>query len=177
MSATLIVDGWPSETEWHSTGGALGVYPAAEGTVRIDGPLPMTSDAIQGITVDDPWGTKQHAFRPLRAGDRVRLLSCGRSCNGGCKPFATATVANIVTSSMYRRGGTVTCRCGRIKVGSTVTENRDWNPDCAEHGVKSEWYQSPERTAKRQAESDRLRDLYRRAREARATITDVEEPS
>lgn len=32
------------------------------------------------------------------------------------------------------------CVCGRIRVGMKVTENRNWNPDCPEHGIGSEWY-------------------------------------
>jgi hypothetical protein len=59
------------------------------------------------------------------------------------------------------------CRCGRIKIGSEVTEHRNWNPDCTEHGVTSNWYRSPEQVAKRQGQDDRLRDLQRQAREAR----------
>lgn len=64
-------------------------------------------------------------------------------------------------------GDVVTCRCGRIKVGSRVTENRNWNPDCEEHGTESEWWRSPEQVAQRDADRERLFDLYRRAREAR----------
>lgn len=43
----------------------------------------------------------------------------------------------------------------------------NWNPDCEEHGLRSEWYSSPAQVAKREADSERLRDLQRRAREAR----------
>jgi len=59
------------------------------------------------------------------------------------------------------------CTCGRLKVGMTVTEHRNWNPDCPEHGVKSQWYRSPEQKAKRDAQDERLRDLQRQANEAR----------
>jgi len=60
------------------------------------------------------------------------------------------------------------CRCGRIKIGMEVTESRNWNPDCPMHGLESEWYRSDEQSAKRQEQNDRLRDLQRQAREARA---------
>lgn len=66
-----------------------------------------------------------------------------------------------------RNPDTDNCRCGRLKVGFTVTESRNWNPDCPQHGTKSTWYRSPEQVAKRQAQDERLRDLQRQAREAR----------
>lgn len=37
-----------------------------------------------------------------------------------------------------------TCICGRIAVGMTVTDSRNWNPSCPEHGLKSPWYNSEE---------------------------------
>jgi hypothetical protein len=61
-----------------------------------------------------------------------------------------------------------TCRCGELMLDGRPTGSRNWNPDCPEHGTASEWYRSPEQVAKREADSARLRDLYRRAREARA---------
>lgn len=45
------------------------------------------------------------------------------------------------------------CTCGRIAVGMTVTETRNWNPE--------------EQQAVRAARRERLTDLWRRAREAR----------
>lgn len=59
------------------------------------------------------------------------------------------------------------CRCGRIKVGLETTESRNWNPDCPVHGVGSAWWASPEQQQARAALSQRLRDLQRRAAEAR----------
>lgn len=59
------------------------------------------------------------------------------------------------------------CTCGRIHVGSTTTELRNWNPACAEHGVESEWYADPVQVAKRAEDRQRLIDLQRRATEAR----------
>lgn len=59
------------------------------------------------------------------------------------------------------------CRCARIKVGMTVTDSRNWNPDCPAHGIKSEWYRSDEQVAKRERDRAHLRDLQQRARDAR----------
>lgn len=61
----------------------------------------------------------------------------------------------------------MSCSCARIKVGMTVTESRNWNPDCPVHGTESDWYRSPEQVAKRREDSRRLRNLQRRARDAR----------
>lgn len=63
---------------------------------------------------------------------------------------------------------TADCRCARLKVGGRPTESREWNPDCAEHGVMSAWWNDPDHVAAREAESIRLRDLQLRAAEARA---------
>jgi hypothetical protein len=59
------------------------------------------------------------------------------------------------------------CGCGRIAVGMTVTEVREWNPECAEHGTASAWWNSPEQRAARAARRQRTADLQRRARAAR----------
>lgn len=71
------------------------------------------------------------------------------------------------------------CRCGVIKVGGKPTHNRDWTPDCPEHGTASTWYQSPEQIKKRATDNEQLRDLQRRAREARnaARRENVETPN
>jgi len=61
----------------------------------------------------------------------------------------------------------VTCTCGRIAIGMQVTEQRNWNPDCEEHGVDSDWYNSETQRVKRAAARERTIDLQRRAREAR----------
>jgi hypothetical protein len=60
-----------------------------------------------------------------------------------------------------------TCKCGRIHIGSTATEHRNWNPDCPEHGVNSEWWRSPEQVEKRRVQSERLRDRQIQANRAR----------
>lgn len=59
------------------------------------------------------------------------------------------------------------CTCRRIKVGSEVTEHRNWNHLCSEHGLESEWWKSAEQRAKREEQNQRLRDLQAQAREAR----------
>jgi len=59
------------------------------------------------------------------------------------------------------------CRCGRIAVGMTVTNNRNWNGDCPEHGLTSAWWNSPAQVARRQKQNAELRDLYQQARQAR----------
>jgi hypothetical protein len=52
-----------------------------------------------------------------------------------------------------------TCSCALLKVNGAPTTTRNWNSDCPEHGVKSEWYGSAEQTTKRAEDSVRLRDL------------------
>lgn len=59
------------------------------------------------------------------------------------------------------------CTCRRLKVGLTVTDARDWDCECPLHGTGSQWWNDPERVAKREADRLRLIDLQRRAREAR----------
>lgn len=59
------------------------------------------------------------------------------------------------------------CSCGRIAIGLTVTENRNWNPDCVEHGLRSAWYRSDEQVQRRAQQDAKLREMYRAAREAR----------
>jgi hypothetical protein len=44
----------------------------------------------------------------------------------------------------------VTCTCGRIRIGLRVTEHRNWNPDCPEHGTETDFWKSRE-----QIEDDR----------------------
>ena len=62
----------------------------------------------------------------------------------------------------------ISCTCPHLHLGMEVLEQRNWNPDCDEHGLKSVWYRSPEQVAKREADNQELRDLQRRAREMRA---------
>jgi hypothetical protein len=59
------------------------------------------------------------------------------------------------------------CTCGRLAVGLEVTENRNWEPTCPEHGIESVWWNSDEEVAARAARNARLKELYVLAREAR----------
>lgn len=59
------------------------------------------------------------------------------------------------------------CSCSRIMVGRWDSGSRNWDPYCPEHGLRSEWWNSDEQTAKRAENNARLRDLQLRAREAR----------
>lgn len=63
---------------------------------------------------------------------------------------------------------TENCECGHIKIGTEDFGARNWSPDCPEHGLKSNWWNSKEQQTKREEQNDRLRDLQRQAREARA---------
>ncbi len=56
------------------------------------------------------------------------------------------------------------CTCARLSVGDGC---RNWNPDCPQHGVRTEWWQSSEQTEKRQKQNKRLRELQRLARLAK----------
>ena len=51
------------------------------------------------------------------------------------------------------------CTCSRIRIGMEVTEHRNWNPECVEHGVDSIWWHSPEQVAKREAQNARAARL------------------
>ncbi|MFB7738240.1 hypothetical protein ACFC08_28405 [Streptomyces sp. NPDC056112] len=55
----------------------------------------------------------------------------------------------------------------------TVTDARNWNPDCTEHGTASAWWNSEEQQAARAARREHLIDLWRRAREARRAAKGV----
>lgn len=62
------------------------------------------------------------------------------------------------------------CTCGWLKVGTYVTDTRTWASSCPEHGLKSAWYKSPEQVQKRKEQEEWLRDLQRRAAEARSKV-------
>jgi hypothetical protein len=64
----------------------------------------------------------------------------------------------------------MSCTCGRITIGSEVTDLKNLDLDCPEHGVTSPWYNSPEQAEKRAAQDARLRDLQTQAREARMRV-------
>lgn len=61
----------------------------------------------------------------------------------------------------------MTCTCGQIHVGMTVTDQRNWNPDCDEHGTMSEWWQSKETQDQIAERAERSRVAQARARAAR----------
>jgi hypothetical protein len=67
------------------------------------------------------------------------------------------------------------CDCGRIKIGSEVTEARNWSPDCPEHGTDSAWYQSETQVVSRQLQSTRLRVIQTIARLRRKGRLDLAE--
>lgn len=61
----------------------------------------------------------------------------------------------------------MSCECGRIALGLEVTEARNWNPECPEHGVASEWWNCEEQVQDRIRRRVELAKLQARAREAR----------
>jgi len=67
------------------------------------------------------------------------------------------------------------CTCGRIKLGSEVTEARNWNPDCPEHGTDSAWYRSDAQVVQRQLQRTRLRVIQTIARLRRQGRLDLAE--
>jgi hypothetical protein len=137
------------------------------------------------------WGL--FCFNALSAAQQERLvvhgnLPFGYRPEGRCPRGAEVEVTTVddatpgprfycrLCAILYLTEGLVAppeCTCGRIKVGSEVTEHRNWNPDCPTHGVQSDWYRSPEQQAKRHAQDTRLRDLQWRAREARERARDA----
>jgi hypothetical protein len=64
------------------------------------------------------------------------------------------------------------CTCSHIKIGTTVSDTKNLNPDCPLHGNESVWYNSPEQVKKRGERSQRLRELYDTARKAREKLND-----
>lgn len=54
------------------------------------------------------------------------------------------------------------CTCGKMSVG----ESRNWNENCPEHGLESEWYETTGK-AKFKAQWDRAVEMQLLAREAR----------
>lgn len=69
----------------------------------------------------------------------------------------------------------MTCSCSRLKIGFEVTESRNWNPDCQEHGLYSDWYNSEEQQLKRDKENIEIRELQLRARRARQLARDKQD--
>lgn len=61
----------------------------------------------------------------------------------------------------------MSCECGNIAIGLTVTETRNWHPECPEHGIESEWWNSEAQFQERMVRRSELIKLQARAREAR----------
>lgn len=55
------------------------------------------------------------------------------------------------------------CRCGRIRLGHEITENRNLNLDCPVHGIGTDYWSSPAMTA----QIERAAEWQRRAARAR----------
>jgi hypothetical protein len=62
---------------------------------------------------------------------------------------------------------TGTCTCCEVFIGSEGSGSYNLNFDCPLHGTGSTWWNSPEQTAKRQEQNDRLRILQAKAKAAR----------
>ena len=58
----------------------------------------------------------------------------------------------------------MTCVCGELKIGSELTGAKNWDPECEQHGLVSEWWNSDAVRAKREIDSDRLSRLQELAR-------------
>lgn len=68
---------------------------------------------------------------------------------------------------------TTTCRCGRIRIGSEVTEARNLNPACPVHGLDTDYWSSPELVA----QNARSVEMQRRAARARRIAANPEAAS
>lgn len=61
------------------------------------------------------------------------------------------------------------CTCGRIAIGLEVTDlPRNWNPECPEHGERTDWFKGPGGDHMR-ASQVRSAIAQKRARQARKT--------
>ncbi len=65
------------------------------------------------------------------------------------------------------------CACHRLAVGLTLVADRDWNPDCPEHGTASTWWNSPGQTAERARRREESIALQRKAAELRRRARDA----
>ena len=61
----------------------------------------------------------------------------------------------------------MSCSCPHLMLGSERLEQKNWNPDCEEHGLDSEWWNSDEEVERRRTDLIRRRELFRRARDSR----------
>lgn len=61
----------------------------------------------------------------------------------------------------------MSCTCHRLAVGLEPTDSYDWSPGCEEHGVRSAWYNVPQRRRERWAHKVQLVELQLKAAIAR----------
>lgn len=52
------------------------------------------------------------------------------------------------------------CTCPHLALGTKVLEQKNWDPDCEEHGTDSVWYTSEAETQRRLLQNERLRGMY-----------------
>lgn len=76
--------------------------------------------------------------------DAERYRAAWLSAKQGRKNWRELYVKLISKSIRQAPAWWEDCTCGRLAVGLTVTEARNWNPNCPDHGVKSPWYNSEE---------------------------------
>ena len=65
----------------------------------------------------------------------------------------------------------VACTCARLSVGLTITNDRDWRPDCPEHGKGTSYYREiflPQQ-ARQNARIDELRRMKAERRKNEST--------
>ena len=65
-----------------------------------------------------------------------------------------------------------TCTCPELRIDGRGTGSHNWNPDCLTHGTHSDWYQSPEQVAQREADSVHTKFLQAEARRRRQEAAD-----
>lgn len=61
----------------------------------------------------------------------------------------------------------MSCSCYPLSIEGAPP---NWNENCQDHGLASDWYNSPEQVERRLAQHNRLISLQRQAREARGRI-------
>ena len=69
----------------------------------------------------------------------------------------------------------MSCTCAHIMVGFHRTQNKNWNPECEEHEIKSQWYNSDEEKIRREEERQYTMGLQKIARSRRLNEIDQEE--
>ena len=97
----------------------------------------------------------------MATGSGIPVLQGGEDVNGP----SISTSGDVIDITSHQ--SSTACTCGRICVGNEVTEARNLNLDCPDHGTASEWYNSPEQKTSRAAFDDQLRRLQAKARAAR----------